>query len=79
MLSVELHSRICVETCWKLTITVTITPGLQGALRDYAAIYAKSYGIEEPVADLIPAMLATFMESDRSFIRVREARQADKS
>jgi len=44
-----------------------------------AAVYVKSYGIGEPVADLIPAMLVTFMESDRNFIRAREARQADKS
>ncbi|MES1983369.1 MAG: DUF2274 domain-containing protein [Pseudomonadota bacterium] len=52
-------------------LALTITPDLQNALRDYAA-YAQAYGTEEPIAELIPAMLAAFLESDRSFIRARE-------
>ena len=40
-------------------------------LHDYAALYAQSYGREEPVAELIPAMLAAFLESDRGFVRSR--------
>jgi hypothetical protein len=56
-------------------LAITITPELQNALRDYAAIYAQTYGTEEPVVELIPAMLAAFLESDRSFIRAREAAQ----
>lgn len=57
-----------------IKLAVTITPDLQNALRDYAALYAEAYGINEPVAELIPAMLVSFLESDRSFIRAREAR-----
>lgn len=57
-----------------IKLAVTITPDLQNALRDYAALYAEAYGIDEPVAELIPAMLVSFLESDRSFIRAREAR-----
>jgi len=53
-------------------LAITITPDLQAALQAYAAIYAYTYGVEEPVADLIPAMLATFLESDRNFARARE-------
>ena len=51
---------------------ITITPDLQGALNDYAALYAQAYGREEPVVELIPAMLASFLESDRSFVRARD-------
>jgi hypothetical protein len=54
-------------------LAITITPDLQAALQSYAAIYAETYGVEEPVADLVPAMLAAFLESDRSFVRSREA------
>ena len=39
-------------------LTITITPDLQGALQAYAAIYTATYGVEESVSDLVPAMLA---------------------
>lgn len=55
-------------------LAITITPDLQSALQAYAAMYAGAYGVEEPVAELVPAMLAAFLESDRSFVREREAR-----
>lgn len=55
-------------------LAITITPDLQSALQVYAIIYAEIYGVEEPVADLVPAMLAAFLESDRGFVREREAR-----
>ena len=54
-------------------LSITITPDLQNALRDYAAHYAQAYGSEEPIAELVPAMLAAFLESDRGFVRMREA------
>ncbi|MFX4084884.1 DUF2274 domain-containing protein [Sphingobium sp. WW5] len=53
-------------------LAITITPDLQSALNDYAAIYAQAYGREEPVTELIPAMLTSFLESDRNFARARE-------
>lgn len=53
-------------------LAITITPDLQSALNDYAALYAQAYGREEPVAELIPAMLASFLESDRNFARARD-------
>ena len=52
-------------------ITVTVAPDLNQALLDYAALYATTYGQQEPVAELIPAMLASFLESDRAFSKVR--------
>lgn len=59
-----------------IKLAVTITPDLQAALQDYASIYAQAYGVEEPVADLIPAMLAAFLESDRGFMRARDAQRS---
>lgn len=53
-------------------LAITITPDLQAALNDYAAIYAQAYGREEPVTELIPAMLTSFLESDRNFVRARD-------
>lgn len=52
-------------------LSITITPELVAALNAYAAAYREAYGQEEPVADLIPAMLACFLESDRAFSRGR--------
>ena len=59
-------------------LAITITPDLQNALRDYAAIYAQAYGIEEPVVELIPAMLTAFLDSDRNFIKARDAGLREK-
>lgn len=53
-------------------LTVAILPELHQALQDYAALYAQAYGQEEPVAELIPAMLASFLESDRAFAKIRK-------
>lgn len=50
---------------------ISVMPDLNLALNDYAAFYAQAYGREEPVVDLIPAMLAAFLESDRAFSKAR--------
>ncbi len=50
-------------------LTVQIAPDLHQALNDYAALYAQAYGRDEAVAELIPAILASFLESDRAFTR----------
>ncbi|AYO80072.1 transposase [Sphingobium yanoikuyae] len=60
-------------------LTITITPDLQNALQDYAAIYAKTYGTSEPIVELIPAMLAAYLDSDRAFTRGRDANRRRKS
>lgn len=52
-------------------LTFSATPDLYQALTDYAALYAQTYGREEPLADLIPAMLIAFLESDRAFHKAR--------
>lgn len=53
-------------------MTISITPDLQRALADYAAIYNEAYGQSEPIAELVPHMLATFLASDRGFAKARE-------
>ncbi len=50
-------------------LAISVMPELHRALSDYAALYSQTYGHDEPVAELIPAMLAAFLESDRSFRR----------
>lgn len=50
-------------------LTIALSPELNQRLRDYAAAYASAYGCEEPLAELVPAMLAAFLDSDRGFSR----------
>ena len=57
-----------------MKLSISVMPDLHQSLMDYAALYAQLYGREEPVAELIPAMLAAFLDSDRSFVRERDAR-----
>ena len=54
-----------------IKLAIMITPDLHQALQDYAALYASAYGREEPVAELVPAMLTGFLEGDRAFARSR--------
>lgn len=46
---------------------IQILPDLDAALADYEA----AYGSKVSVNDLIPTMLESFLESDRSFMRNR--------
>jgi hypothetical protein len=54
-------------------LAVAVTPELHGRLVGYAAAYREAYGRDEALADLIPAMLTAFLESDRAFSRRRIA------
>jgi len=57
-------------------LTISLSPELYRALSDYAAAYEQIYGQAEPVAELIPAMLASFLDSDRGFARQRRKEPA---
>jgi len=57
-----------------IKLTISVLPELHQRLNDYAAIYASAYGSQEPVAELIPAMLSAFLETDREFMRSRGRR-----
>lgn len=52
-----------------IKLTISVMPDLHQALTDYAALYAQSYGRDEPITELIPAMLRAFIDSDRAFGR----------
>lgn len=52
-------------------LTINLLPDLHARIGEYAAFYREQYGREEPVAELIPAMLSAFLESDRAFMRSR--------
>ena len=54
-----------------IKLAIGLAPDLHEALKAYAALYAQTYGREESIADLVPAMLASFLESDRAFHRHR--------
>jgi hypothetical protein len=57
-----------------LKLTISVPPDLMAALTDYTALYAEIYGASEPVAELVPAMLETFLRSDRGFTRRKPAK-----
>lgn len=50
-------------------MTIHLAPELADALGRYAALYRESYGREEALADLIPAIAAAFIDGDREFQR----------
>lgn len=52
-------------------LTISVMPDLHAGLVAYAEAYRAAYGQDEPVAELIPAMLAAFLDSDRAFARGR--------
>ncbi|MFT4027316.1 MAG: DUF2274 domain-containing protein [Novosphingobium sp.] len=54
-------------------IGITVTPDLDADLRAYRDLYRATYedkGVT--VADLIPAMLESFLASDRTFAKARK-------
>ena len=56
-------------------IAITVLPELKRALDEYAILYARSYGTEEQVADLIPYMLEAFLRADTAFQKTRKELQ----
>jgi hypothetical protein len=57
-------------------ITIAVSPELNQALIDYAALYGEVYGQAEPVQELVPAMLARFLDGDKAFTRRRRERES---
>ncbi len=55
-------------------LTINLMPDLHARIGEYAAFYQEQYGREEPVAELVPAMLAAFIDNDRVFQRLRRER-----
>jgi hypothetical protein len=55
-------------------LTIAVPPDLNKAIEDYAAVYEATYRQRESVADLVPYMLAGFLDGDRTFARARQGR-----
>jgi hypothetical protein len=53
-------------------LTITLSADLRKALDDYAALYAREFGAEEPVAELVPFMIESFLKGDAGFRRARK-------
>lgn len=60
-----------------IKVVLALDPALHGLLEQYAEAYRSTYGEEAAIADLIPPMLALFLERDRAFAKYRHG--ADKS
>lgn len=54
-------------------LNLVLAPHLAADLNAYADLYRERYGSEEPLTELVPAMLAAFIESDRQFKRPRSS------
>ncbi|PXA86580.1 DUF2274 domain-containing protein [Nostoc sp. 3335mG] len=54
-----------------IKLTISVLPELHQRLAEYADFYRQTYGSEEPVAELVPAMLSAFLDSDRAFCRAK--------
>ena len=59
-----------------IRIAVSVAPDLHAALTAYADAYQAAYGNSESVAELIPYMLAAFIESDSGFRKARRGPDA---
>ena len=55
-------------------MTIAVSPELAERLAAYAEAYEAAYAQRESAADLIPFMLASFLDSDREFARRQRAR-----
>lgn len=58
-------------------LTISISPELHRTLEDYARVYRAVHGVAEPVGELVPAMLAGFLEADRAFAKARRTLDYD--
>lgn len=53
-------------------LSLSLTPDVHDALRDYAALHARAHGQEAPLADLAARMIEEFLNSDAAFKRARK-------
>ncbi len=55
-------------------LTIIMAPSLNRELQIYAELYRETYGQAEPVAELIPFMLESFLAGDRSYVKALKNR-----
>lgn len=54
-------------------LVIHVSPQLHADLARYSEAYEAAYGKPESVADLVPFMLASFLDGDPAFRRARRA------
>jgi|TARA_R110002072_G_scaffold95652_4_gene210826 hypothetical protein len=52
-------------------ISATFPPEIHDALSDYARIYEQDYGVKEKIEDLVPYIIASFLDTDHGFKKAR--------
>lgn len=58
-------------------IAISLPPDLHAALNDYLALYRATYDDRDAnLADIVPAMLDSFLASDRAFAKARKEGEA---
>jgi hypothetical protein len=60
-------------------MTVNLPMSVKADLDRYAEVYRRTYGQTAIAADLIPDMIAAFMERDRAFRKARQAASSRES
>ena len=53
-------------------VNIVLSPETHEAMVDYACIYEKTYGTKESIEELIPYMIAGFLENDHAFKKARK-------
>ena len=53
-------------------LSTTLDPDTYACLKDYASIYAESYGEKVKPAELVPSMISIFLATDSGFRRARK-------
>ena len=60
-------------------ITATFPPEVHEALVDYALIYEQIHGQKEKIEELVPYMIAVFLDADKGFQNARKQLTATQS
>ena len=55
-------------------LAIIVTPDLHQSLQEYAQMYAAAYGADVPIPELVPAILAAFLDGDRGFQQQRKGK-----
>ena len=58
-------------------INIVLNPETHEAMVDYAQIYEEAYGSKESIEELIPFMIASYLDSDHAFKKAKK--QLNKS
>lgn len=53
-------------------VNIVFNPETHEALVDYACIYEKTYGSKESIEELIPYIIANYLDNDHAFKKARK-------